>query len=76
MLGAVLPLVAIALPPMQWRVPVSVVVVVGLGLAGVGQRPDRRWLPRRAVARLTIGGTLGLAVTYGVGPLLGAAAAE
>ena len=40
--GALLPLLAIVLPPVGWRVPVTVVAVV-LALVGTGwpQRPPR-----------------------------------
>lgn len=73
-LGAVLPLVAILLPPQAWRVPVCVaVVLLALGLAGwAGARigGGRRSI---AVARVVIGGGLGLGVTYLVGHLFGAA---
>jgi VIT1/CCC1 family predicted Fe2+/Mn2+ transporter len=73
-IGAVLPLLAILLPPPALRVPVCVgVVLVALGLAGwVGARLGRS---RRAVAvaRVVVGGGLGLAITYVVGHLFGAA---
>jgi VIT1/CCC1 family predicted Fe2+/Mn2+ transporter len=72
--GAVLPLLAILLPPPAWRVPVTVVVVlIALGLAGwTGARIGgaRR---TAAVARVVIGGALGLAITYLVGHLFGTA---
>jgi VIT1/CCC1 family predicted Fe2+/Mn2+ transporter len=72
--GALLPLVAILLPPASWRVPVTFgAVLIALGLAGAlsayigGGRLDR------AVARVVIGGAAGLAFTYVVGHLFGAA---
>jgi vacuolar iron transporter family protein len=72
--GAVLPLLAILLPPPAWRVPVTVLVVLAaLGLAGwTGARigGGRR---RVAVVRVVIGGGLGLAVTYLIGHLFGTA---
>ena len=73
-LGALLPLVAVLLPPAAWRVPVTVVVVLAaLGLAGwLGARLGGA-APRRAVLRVMIGGALGLAVTYGIGVLVGGA---
>jgi len=75
--GALLPLLAIVLPPSAWRVPVTVVSVLGalvltgwssarLGAADVG----------RAVVRNVGGGALAMGVTYGVGVLLGAAGAS
>jgi VIT1/CCC1 family predicted Fe2+/Mn2+ transporter len=73
--GAVLPLLAILLPPPSWRIPVTVVaVLVALGLAGaIGARIGQTAAPR-AVVRVVIGGALGLAVTYGIGHLAGTAA--
>lgn len=70
--GALLPLVAIALPPVEWRVWACVAAVLAglvltgtisarLGEAGVG----------RAVARNVLVGTLAMAVTYFVGVLFG-----
>ena len=73
-LGAVLPVLAVLLPPPSWRVVVCVgVVLVALGIAG--------WVgavlgggPRTvAVARVVIGGVLWLAVTYLIGHLFGTA---
>jgi vacuolar iron transporter family protein len=72
--GAVLPLLAILLPPPAWRVPVCVAVVL-VALAGAGWMGAALGGGRRpvAVARVVIGGGLGLAVTYLVGHLFGAA---
>ncbi|MFD4527199.1 VIT family protein [Streptomyces sp. NPDC058470] len=72
-IGALLPLLAIVLPPSDWRVPVTVLSVLaalvltgwvsaGLGAAGA----------RRAVLRNVSGGALAMAVTYAAGVLLGA----
>lgn len=72
-IGSLLPLVAILLPPPHVRVAVTFVVVVlalamtgaisaKLGSAGVG----------RAVTRLVVGGALAMAVTFGVGQVVGA----
>jgi vacuolar iron transporter family protein len=71
--GALLPLVAILLPPAALRVPVTIVaVLVALGMAGaVGARIGGSNI-RRAVLRVVIGGGLGLAFTYGVGHVFGA----
>ncbi|MFC8129099.1 VIT family protein [Streptomyces sp. NPDC057302] len=71
--GALLPLLAMVLPPADWRLAVTVVSVLGalaltgwssarLGSADVGP----------AVARNMAGGALAMAVTYGAGALLGA----
>jgi vacuolar iron transporter family protein len=71
-IGALLPLVAILLPPTDWRVPVTfVAVLAALALTGaVSSRigGGRVW---RAVLRVVIGGAAGLALTYGIGHLFG-----
>jgi VIT1/CCC1 family predicted Fe2+/Mn2+ transporter len=70
--GAILPLVAVLLPPEAWRVPVTfAAVLVALGLTGaVGARIGGSSISR-AVVRVVIGGAIALAVTYGIGLLLG-----
>jgi vacuolar iron transporter family protein len=71
-LGALLPLGAILLPPPSWRVPVTVVaVLVALAVTGALSARIGGGNTRRAVLRVLIGGALGLAVTYGIGHLLG-----
>jgi VIT1/CCC1 family predicted Fe2+/Mn2+ transporter len=73
-LGAMLPLVAVLATPPTWRVPITVaVVLLALGLAGgIGARLGGA-PPRRAVLRVVLGGAVGLAVTYGIGYLVGGA---
>jgi VIT1/CCC1 family predicted Fe2+/Mn2+ transporter len=72
--GALLPLVAVLLPPEAWRVPVCVVAVLAaLAITGVVSARLGGADPRRAVLRVLIGGALGLAFTYGVGHLFGTA---
>lgn len=72
--GSLLPLIAILVPPAAVRVPVTfAAVVVALAITGavsarLGGAP---W--RRAVVRLVAGGALAMAVTYGIGLLLGTA---
>lgn len=71
-LGALLPLLAILLPPPEWRVPVTfVAVLVALAITGsVSARLGGS--PRgRAVLRLVIGGALALGATWAIGTLLG-----
>ncbi|BAN30801.1 VIT family protein [Mycobacterium avium subsp. hominissuis] len=73
-IGALLPLIAILLPPPTWRIPVTVVavlialVITGAVSARLGGAPQLR-----AVARNAIGGSLALAVTYTIGHVVGAA---
>ena len=72
--GALLPLLAILLPPAGWRVPVTVVaVLVALAIAGALSAHISAANPRRAVLRVVLGGALGLAATYGIGHLFGGA---
>ena len=71
-LGALLPLLAILLPPPDWRVPVTFVAVL-IALAATGTLSAvLGGAPRmRAAARLVIGGALALVVTWLIGTLLG-----
>jgi VIT1/CCC1 family predicted Fe2+/Mn2+ transporter len=75
--GALIPLLAILIPPAAARVPVAVIavlviaVLVALSLTGmlsakVGGAPILR-----ATARVVIGGALAMAITYAVGKLFG-----
>ncbi|WP_413602744.1 VIT family protein [Curtobacterium sp. Curtsp57] len=70
--GAVLPLLAILLPPESVRVPVTVLVVlVALALTGAtGARIGGGSVPR-ATVRVVVGGALALAATFVIGSLLG-----
>lgn len=73
-LGALLPLLAILLPPAPWRVPVTfVAVLAALAVTGVVSARIGGGNPRRAVIRVVIGGAAGLALTYGIGHLFGTA---
>lgn len=73
-LGALLPLLAILLPPPEWRVPVTfVAVLIALAVTGavaarIGGSP-----PLRPSIRLVAGGALALAATWLIGTLLGTA---
>ncbi|MGW0765182.1 VIT1/CCC1 transporter family protein [Streptomyces sp. NPDC002676] len=72
--GALLPLLAIVLPPSAWRVPVTVVsVLAALVLTGWSSARLGAATPRRAVVRNVMGGALAMGVTYAAGSLLGAA---
>ena len=70
--GALLPLIAILLPAPHWRVAVTCAAVL-FALAAAGALGARIGGSRRgpAVARIVAGGAVGLAVTYGVGQLVG-----
>jgi VIT1/CCC1 family predicted Fe2+/Mn2+ transporter len=73
-LGALLPMLAILLPPATWRVPVTFAsVLIALALTGAISARIGGSNPRRAVLRVVIGGAAGLALTYGIGHLFGTA---
>jgi VIT1/CCC1 family predicted Fe2+/Mn2+ transporter len=73
-LGALLPLLAILLPPAAWRVPVTfLAVLAALALTGTVSARIGGSNARRAVLRVLIGGAAGLALTYGIGHLFGTA---
>jgi VIT1/CCC1 family predicted Fe2+/Mn2+ transporter len=71
-IGALLPLLAILLPPPEVRVPITfVVVLIALALTGftsarIGGNPALR-----PTVRVVAGGALALAVTFAIGTLLG-----
>ena len=72
--GAVLPMLAILLPPAAVRVPVLfAAVLVALALTGALSAQLGGSNVRRAVLRVVVGGALGLAFTYGIGHLFGTA---
>jgi VIT1/CCC1 family predicted Fe2+/Mn2+ transporter len=74
LLGGLLPLVAILLPPPTLRVPVTVVAVLAaLALTAVISARLSGAHRRRVLLRVVLGGALGLAITYGIGHLFGAA---
>lgn len=72
-LGAILPMLAILLPPAAMRVPLTfAAVLVALAITGalgawIGGAPRLR-----AAVRVVIGGALALAATFTIGTLLGA----
>ena len=72
--GSLLPLGAILLPPPGIRVLATFLMVI-VALAATGYLSARLGSarPGRAVARLVIGGAAGMAVTYGIGTLVGTA---
>jgi len=74
LIGAVLPMLAILLPPPEWRVATTfVAVVIALAITGwlaawIGGAPRTR-----AIMRVVVGGALALTVTWVIGALLGGA---
>jgi VIT1/CCC1 family predicted Fe2+/Mn2+ transporter len=72
LVGSVLPMLAILLPPPEWRIATTfVAVVVSLAITGwlsawIGGAPRGR-----AITRVVVGGALALAVTWAIGAALG-----
>ncbi|MFJ7901487.1 VIT family protein [Streptomyces sp. NPDC096198] len=74
--GALLPLLAIVLPPADRRLPVTVLpVLAALVVTGWSGARLGAAAPGRAVLRNVAGGALAMGVTYAAGALLGAAGA-
>lgn len=72
-IGAILPMLAILLPPADWRIPVTfIAVLLALAVTGTLSATIGGSSRLRATLRVVIGGALALAATYGVGVLLGA----
>jgi vacuolar iron transporter family protein len=70
--GAIIPLLAILLPPADWRVPVTFVAVLfALAITGSLSAYAGDANKTRATIRVVIGGALAMAVTFGIGILFG-----
>lgn len=77
LLGSLLPMLAILLPPPEWRIPVTfVAVLAALAITGtLGARLGGTPHVGRAAARVVIGGALALGATFLIGSMLGVTAA-
>jgi VIT1/CCC1 family predicted Fe2+/Mn2+ transporter len=72
--GALLPLLAMALPPADLRLPIAVVsVLIGLALTGGVSARLGRANPMPAIVRNVGVGIITMAITYGVGLIFGVA---
>ncbi len=72
--GAILPLVAITLPPAEWRIPITfVAVAVALAITGTLSAYVGNAGKTRATLRMVLGGALAMAITFGIGKLFGVA---
>ncbi len=72
--GALLPILAVIIPSKGWRVPVTfIAVLAALALTGAISARLGGTSRRAAIARIVIGGGLGMLVTYGIGRLIAAA---
>ena len=70
--GAMLPLLAILLPPPSARIPITfVAVLIALGITGWVSARLGGADPVRATQLVVIGGALAMAVTYAIGRLVG-----
>ena len=69
--GAIVPLVAIILPPQSLRVPVTfTAVIVALVITGALSARAGKANPGKAIRRVVAGGIIAMIVTYGIGRLL------
>ena len=72
--GAIVPLVAILVPPAEWRIPVTFAAVfAALIVTGVLSARMSGVTPLKPTARVLIGGTLAMLITFGIGKLFGVA---
>jgi VIT1/CCC1 family predicted Fe2+/Mn2+ transporter len=72
LIGGVLPLLAVLLPPEPARVPTTfVAVLIALALTGAAGARIGGARPVRAVVRVVLGGALALVITFVIGTLLG-----
>lgn len=71
-LGAILPMLAILLPPPSSRLPITfVAVLIALGVTGWASARLGGADPVRATQRVVIGGAIAMAITYGIGRAMG-----
>jgi len=71
-IGAVLPMLAILLPPASVRVPITfVAVLVALAITGATSARIGGSPVPRAIARVVLGGAIALAATFLIGSALG-----
>src|SRR6476661_3587752 len=72
-IGALLPLIAILLPPASARIAVTVgAVLLALAITGWVAARLGGAKPLRPILRVTVGGALAMAITFGIGHLVGA----
>lgn len=73
LMGAVIPLAAILLPPAIYRVPFAFIsVVIALAITGILSAKAGEAHVGNATMRVVIGGAVAMAVTYSVGRMFGA----
>lgn len=70
--GALLPLLAITVPPASLRIPITfLAVLIALAITGSLSAHVGGSSKMRATIRVVIGGALAMAITYGVGTIFG-----
>jgi VIT1/CCC1 family predicted Fe2+/Mn2+ transporter len=70
--GAIIPLIAILLPPAEMRIPTTfIAVIIALVITGMFSAKVGGANAIRATVRVVIGGALAMAVTYSIGRLFG-----
>lgn len=71
-IGALIPLIAVVLPPHEWRIPVTFIAVLcALILTGTLSAHVGEARKTVAVARVVLGGIVAMLITFGVGSLVG-----
>lgn len=71
-LGAILPMLAILLPPHSSRIPITfVAVLIALGITGWASARLGGADPVRATQRVVVGGAIAMAITYAIGRAMG-----
>lgn len=70
--GAIIPLIAILLPPEVWRIPMAFIsVIVALIITGALSAKAGDANITKAIIRVVTGGAIAMIVTYGIGRLVG-----
>lgn len=70
--GALIPLLMITLPPLQWRIPITFAgVIIALIINGTLSAYVGGANKKKAVVRVVFGGVIAMAVTFGIGRLFG-----
>ncbi len=71
-IGALLPLIAVLLSGPTWRVPITMsAVVIALAITGYSSARLGEAPVKRAMLRNVAGGVVAMAITYGIGNLVG-----
>ena len=70
LIGAIIPIIAIIMPPTEVRIPITIIsVVFALALTGTISAKIGGASINRAIFRVVLGGILAMTITYGIGRL-------